>query len=421
MFLSRGSHSHQKKNKQSARSLLLSLKLNQFFLFFPAEATITPCVHTVHHIHRHTVIRHVVKRLSLSTNNNREARRRSRTLSFAVDQKKRLIVFVFFGENEYIKKLLYSQQRDLPTNQTQNTTMTRRITISTTLLVALCCYIQQVNGYGVINTNYSPSNPTARTTTRRQRLDINFDLPVQPLSPKVVAVVAATSDNSDNNNEAMEDASTTTSATLLPGGSSSTVSSSSSNNSENNLPPVIQDIVDERRIFQLNLGKAMDTLQKDLPDIIHKKPDYSIYDENIRVVDDSGVRLTSLEQYKNSVNFLQTFIKFWFQSHRSSGLQLRLVYDWARSSIRVSWHLILYPKFLGKPLHVDGISMYKLSPESGKIIEHKFESFVVNNTPVAPPYGIFSLLQKQDLLGMSGVHGPGGVPVPAGVGLPAGI
>ena len=290
--------------------------------------------------------------------------------------------------------------------------MTRRIIISSALLVALCCYIQRVNGYGLINTNYSPSNPSTKTTTRRQRLDINFDLPIQPLSPKAVAVVAATSDNSDSSNEAMEDSSTSSSATPLPGCSSG---------SENNLPPVIQDIVDERRIFQLNLGKAMDTLQKDLPDIIHKKPDYSIYDENIRVVDDSGVRLTSLEQYKNSVNFLQTFIKFWFQSHRSSGLQLRLVYDWARSSIRVSWHLILYPKFLGKPLHVDGISMYKLSPESGKIIEHKFESFVVNNTPVAPPYGIFSLLQKQDLLGMSGVHGPGGVPVPAGVGLPAGI
>ena len=38
------------------------------------------------------------------------------------------------------------------------------------------------------------------------------------------------------------------------------------------LPPVIQQIVDERREFQVNLGKAMDTLRKDMPDIITKQP-----------------------------------------------------------------------------------------------------------------------------------------------------
>ena len=38
------------------------------------------------------------------------------------------------------------------------------------------------------------------------------------------------------------------------------------------LPPVIQQIADERREFQMNLGKAMDVLRKDMPDILHKKP-----------------------------------------------------------------------------------------------------------------------------------------------------
>ena len=38
------------------------------------------------------------------------------------------------------------------------------------------------------------------------------------------------------------------------------------------LPPVIQQIVDERREFQVNLGKAMDTLRKDMPEIIKRQP-----------------------------------------------------------------------------------------------------------------------------------------------------
>lgn len=38
------------------------------------------------------------------------------------------------------------------------------------------------------------------------------------------------------------------------------------------LPPVIQNIADERREFQMNLGKAMDTLKKDMPEILKRKP-----------------------------------------------------------------------------------------------------------------------------------------------------
>ena len=38
------------------------------------------------------------------------------------------------------------------------------------------------------------------------------------------------------------------------------------------MPPVIQQIADERAEFQMNLGKAMDTLRKDYPHILHKRP-----------------------------------------------------------------------------------------------------------------------------------------------------
>jgi hypothetical protein len=38
------------------------------------------------------------------------------------------------------------------------------------------------------------------------------------------------------------------------------------------LPPVLQDIVDERNEFRLNLGRAMDVLRHDYPEILRKTP-----------------------------------------------------------------------------------------------------------------------------------------------------
>jgi hypothetical protein len=55
--------------------------------------------------------------------------------------------------------------------------------------------------------------------------------------------------------------------------------------------------------------------------------------------------------------------------------------------------------------------MYRLDPTSGKIVEHKFEQLVINNTPVKPPYGIFSLMQ-QEVIGLAGQPGVG---IPAGI------
>jgi len=63
-------------------------------------------------------------------------------------------------------------------------------------------------------------------------------------------------------------------------------------------------------------------------------------------------------------------------------------------------------------MFVDGISHYKLDPSSGKIIEHKIENLTMNDTPVIPPYGIFSMLQQSELLGQRKR-----VPVGVGMGL----
>ena len=42
--------------------------------------------------------------------------------------------------------------------------------------------------------------------------------------------------------------------------------------STSDLPPVLQSLVDERREYELNLGKAMDTLRKDYPYMLQRTP-----------------------------------------------------------------------------------------------------------------------------------------------------
>jgi len=179
------------------------------------------------------------------------------------------------------------------------------------------------------------------------------------------------------------------------------------------LPPILQQMADERREFEMNLGKAMDVLKKDYPKMLHKSPDFSIYHDSITVVDPSGVQLRGLKSYKGSFSFFQTLTKL-FYSEEKSVLQNRMVYDFARSSIRISWNACLVPKVVGNrrnALYIDGVSVYKLDRVSGKIMEHKVENMIINNTPIVPPNGILTAL-SEELVGFN----RGGVRSPAGVG-----
>jgi len=167
-------------------------------------------------------------------------------------------------------------------------------------------------------------------------------------------------------------------------------------------------VSDEQREFELKLGKAMDTLRQDYPDMLTSDPDFSIYSPEIEVVDPSGVTLNGLTSYKTSFSFLHTIAKFFYCPEKSC-LTFRLIYDCARRNIRVSWNAILVPRALyggiKHQLHVDGISVYELDRQSGLIYQHRVEHLLVNDLPVQAPQGIFSVIQNQAM------EGPEGIPV----------
>ena len=135
--------------------------------------------------------------------------------------------------------------------------------------------------------------------------------------------------------------------------------------------------------------------------------DFSIYHDDIKVTDPSGVQLSNLKSYKNSFRFFQACVGVFYNTDRST-VQNRMIYDFARQSIRVSWNVELVPKIVGNrrnSLFIDGISVYDMDSESGKIIEHRIEKILINNTPIKPPYGIANALLF-----------PSYQPIPVGVG-----
>eukprot|EP00555_Chaetoceros_dichaeta_P012094 CAMPEP_0198259712 /NCGR_PEP_ID=MMETSP1447-20131203/8827_1 /TAXON_ID=420782 /ORGANISM="Chaetoceros dichaeta, Strain CCMP1751" /LENGTH=531 /DNA_ID=CAMNT_0043947163 /DNA_START=72 /DNA_END=1667 /DNA_ORIENTATION=+ len=168
--------------------------------------------------------------------------------------------------------------------------------------------------------------------------------------------------------------------------------------------------IDDKREFELGLGKAMDTLRKDYPDMLKVLPDFSIYHDDIEVVDPSGFKLHNLNRYKASFRFLHGMLNFFYDSNLSM-LTFKIIYDCARKDIRVSWNAYLVPRAIyggeGNALYLDGISVYVLDKLNGIITEHRVEHLLLNDVPVQAPEGIFEAMRSA----VGAKEGPEGVPV----------
>jgi hypothetical protein len=174
-------------------------------------------------------------------------------------------------------------------------------------------------------------------------------------------------------------------------------STPTSRRKQENQSPCPLRMTDEQKEFEMALGKAVDTLRQDYPDMLTVSPDFSIYHEDLETVDPSGVKLHGIRGYKTSFHFLHAFVNF-FYCPEDSLLTFRLVYDWARNQIRVSWNAVLVPKKIyggiRNELHVDGISVYAMEKASGLITQHRIEKLVLNDTPVRPVNGIFDAIKN---------------------------
>jgi len=159
----------------------------------------------------------------------------------------------------------------------------------------------------------------------------------------------------------------------------------------------LQMICDEENEFNMNVGKAIDTLRNDYPKIFQSCPDFSIYHDNLEVIDPSGVKLNGLANYKNFFRVLRAIISI-FYNHEESGLTFRIMFDQVRKSIRLSWNAVLVPKgIIGgyrNMMHLDGISVYDFD-NTGVIIQHRVEHLILNDRPLMLTKGIFEAVANE--------------------------
>eukprot|EP00429_Kryptoperidinium_foliaceum_P003975 CAMPEP_0176025966 /NCGR_PEP_ID=MMETSP0120_2-20121206/12712_1 /TAXON_ID=160619 /ORGANISM="Kryptoperidinium foliaceum, Strain CCMP 1326" /LENGTH=439 /DNA_ID=CAMNT_0017359157 /DNA_START=79 /DNA_END=1398 /DNA_ORIENTATION=- len=155
-------------------------------------------------------------------------------------------------------------------------------------------------------------------------------------------------------------------------------------------------ICKDQQEFELAVGHAMDTLRTDYREILTSNPDFSIYDPNLEVIDPSGVHLHGVKNYKTAFRLLHALVGVFYCPDRS-GLTFRMCFDKARQNIRIHWNAQVLPKriFGGEKttLHVDGISVYEISRNSGNITQHRIERLVINDNTIAPENGVFAALR----------------------------
>lgn len=125
-------------------------------------------------------------------------------------------------------------------------------------------------------------------------------------------------------------------------------------------------------------------------------PDFSIYDQNLELIDPSGVHLAGVKNYRAAFSLLHAVVGI-FYCPDTSQLTYRMCYDKARQNVRISWNAEVIPKtiFGGQKstLYVDGISVYEFSKASGNITQHRIERLVINDTPIAPEDGMLATLR----------------------------
>jgi hypothetical protein len=138
-----------------------------------------------------------------------------------------------------------------------------------------------------------------------------------------------------------------------------------------------------RSEFRLNVGKVIDTLQRDYPLFFDEAPDFSIFEENIELTDPSGVSIRGLSMYRPCFWLLRVMR----YSMASVELKSKVCYaGWDPYKVRVRWNLafstVLSP---GRTYFIDGVSAYTLS-DSGLVKLHELQNVIINGREVEQPY-----------------------------------
>lgn len=140
--------------------------------------------------------------------------------------------------------------------------------------------------------------------------------------------------------------------------------------------------------YQLNQGKAIDSLRRDYPLLLEEEPDFSIFTEDIELFDPSGKRLSGLQQYASVFSGLRLLRR---AAMTGSEVTYRLVVH--DQTIRVRWTAKLWMRAMlpglgsDTPVQLDGVSVYELDSE-GMIKLHRLEKIVMTGLGATAPVSL---------------------------------
>lgn len=96
----------------------------------------------------------------------------------------------------------------------------------------------------------------------------------------------------------------------------------------------LSEVLDSQQKFELNLGRAVDALKTDYPQLLTKNPTWKIYHSQLEVIDPTGVTMRGLENYKVAFGFVHGVVRWFYCEEQSNMSRCRVGYDWARRCIR---------------------------------------------------------------------------------------
>jgi len=129
--------------------------------------------------------------------------------------------------------------------------------------------------------------------------------------------------------------------------------------------------------YQLQQGRAIDSLRRDYPLLLREEPDLSIFRDDIELADASGKRLSGLTQYSRVFAALR-FLRSTAMSTDEVTYRL-IVRD---DTIRVRWTAKLWMRGLAglgasELVQLDGVSIYELD-QAAYIRRHRLDNIVLS-------------------------------------------
>lgn len=137
----------------------------------------------------------------------------------------------------------------------------------------------------------------------------------------------------------------------------------------------------EKTALRTNVGKSIDVLRNDLPKSFHHAPDLSIFKDNIRVSDPTGLKLEGKILYNQMWRLIRGAAGV---AIHDSTIRARFFFDESRFVLKAKISAEVRVTGSPKPMYLDVMCIYEMDEKTGKVAHHRIERVDVDGNSVDP-------------------------------------